>query len=614
MREREPPAVRRKAGSPAGAVDKMDGSGAKDGAPKDQGGWRELGLDARIVRAAEKHGWESPTEVQRRAIAEVLAGKDVLAQAPTGCGKTGAYALPLLDRLIGSASEAGASAREGWRALVLVPTRELVEQVREEIHELAVACHAQLEVTALYAVRGGISNASDVVVSTPGQIRAALGEGDAAAASSRLSRLAIWVLDEADLLVTYGYGRDIEAIAAHVPQSCQSLMFCATMADDVSKLDKLVCTKPTQILVGGTGRDAPADGRLSGDAGPSSCASLPAHIAHYSLSCRAQDKLLHLLCLLKLGLVSKKVLIFVNTIDSGYRARLFLEHFGLKAAVLNAELPLNSRHNIIRHFNKGNFDYLIATDVDRAPDQPKQDANDAAGVNNARASEAGGTGVAGGAGTTARGDGERDARGSSKIDGEFGVVRGIDFKGVETVVNCDMAKTVRSYIHRVGRTGRAGKGGTCVSLLTDGDAAMATGVAGSLGGAVPLRPFSKLEAGMVDALRYRAGDVLRAVSRAAVHEARAKELRHEILNSSKLKEHFQANPRDEIVLKHDKALASSVPSHLKHIPRYLKEPARAMARANGRGRKRSRSGGATGKPKARKKSSVEILKKAFAGN
>lgn len=165
--------------------------------------------------------------------------------------------------------------------------------------------------------------------------------------------------------------------------------------------------------------------------------------------------------MLKLGLVRKKALIFVNTVDTGYKLRLFLESFGVRSAVLNAELPLNSRSHILATFNKGMFDYLIATD----------DVHSAA--HDTRAKQPNGKRARGGAKDkepALLGKDGRRAKAGPRMDEEFGVTRGIDFKGVRTIINYDLPSSVQGYVHRVGRTGRAGQAGVAISLFTPADA------------------------------------------------------------------------------------------------------------------------------------------------
>lgn len=151
---------------------------------------------------------------------------------------------------------------------------------------------------------------------------------------------------------------------------------------------------------------------------------------------------------IQLGLLKGKGLFFVNTIDGGYRLKLFLEQFHIRSAVLNAELPLRSRLNIIEHFNVGNFDYLIATDeatdMRRQGEHSKGDDNDENSKNK-------------------RSIGKSSKR--RKRDGEYGVSRGLDFRGVSFVVNVDLPSSPESYTHRIGRTARGGANGVALTLL-----------------------------------------------------------------------------------------------------------------------------------------------------
>lgn len=143
---------------------------------------------------------------------------------------------------------------------------------------------------------------------------------------------------------------------------------------------------------------------------------------------------------LQLGLLKGKGLFFVNTIDGGYRLKLFLEQFHIRSAVLNAELPLRSRLNIIEHFNVGNFDYLIATDDATDMKSREQEGKD---------------------------DNRKKSKSNKrrKRDGEYGVSRGLDFRGVSFVVNVDLPSSPESYTHRIGRTARGGANGVALTLL-----------------------------------------------------------------------------------------------------------------------------------------------------
>uniref|UniRef100_A0A2P2L795 RNA helicase n=1 Tax=Rhizophora mucronata TaxID=61149 RepID=A0A2P2L795_RHIMU len=313
----------------------------------------------------------------------------------------------------------------------------------------------------------------------------------------------------------------------------------ATSSADVDKLKKLILHNPYILTL-------PEVGGVKDEV-------IPKNVQQFWIACSDHDKLLHILALLKLELVQKKVLIFTNSIDMSFRLKLFLEKFGIKSAVLNAELPQNSRLHILEGFNAGLFDYLIATDDSEL--KQKEQAN-------------GGT--------------QADSRKSKKhtkqnLDSEFGVVRGIDFKNVHTVINYEMPQSVAGYVHRIGRTGRAYSTGVSVSLVSTDEMEILEDIKSFLGDdekdSSYIVPFPLLTKKAVESLRYRAEDTAKSVTKVAVREARAQDLRNEILNSEKLKAHFEANPKDLDLLKHDKILSKKDPApHLRNVPDYLVDP------------------------------------------
>lgn len=234
-----------------------------------------------------------------------------------------------------------------------------------------------------------------------------------------------------------------------------------------------------------------------------------------------------------------------------FRLKLFLEKFGIKSAVLNAELPQNSRLHILEEFNAGLFDYLIATD-DRETKE-KEKANEGSLTETRKSKK----------------------HAKQKLDSEFGVVRGIDFKNVHTVINYDMPLSATGYVHRIGRTGRAYSTGASVSLVSPDEMEILEEIKSFLGDdenneSNVISPYPLLTKNAVESLRYRAEDTAKSVTKIAVREARAQDLRNEILNSEKLKAHFEVNPRDLDLLKHDKVLSKKPPApHLSDVPDYL---------------------------------------------
>ncbi|KAK7285362.1 hypothetical protein RJT34_20131 [Clitoria ternatea] len=502
--------------------------------------FEELGLDARLVRALLKKRIQKPTPIQRVAIPLILEGKDVVARAKTGSGKTFAYLLPLLQKLFTGNVDRKKLAPN---AFILVPTRELCQQVYAEVLSLVESCKVQLKVVQLNSnmlandLRAALAGTPDVLIATPACVAKCLSNGILQAASINGS-LEILVLDEADLLLSYGYENDIKAFTPHVPRSCQCLLMSATSSADVDKLKKLILHNPFILTL-------PEVGNQKDDI-------IPKNVQQFWISCPASDKLLYILAVLKLELVQKKVLIFTNTIDMSFRLKLFLEKFGIKSAVLNPELPQNSRLHILEEFNAGLFDYLIATDVSQSKEKDEAPKESIVGSQKSRRKHA-----------------------KIKLDSEFGVVRGIDFKNVYTVINFEMPQSVAGYVHRIGRTGRAYNSGASISLVSTDEMDTFEEIRSLIGddenkGSISIAEFPLLTKNAVESLRYRAEDVAKSVTKIAVRESRAQGLRIEILNSEKLKAHFETNPRDLDLLQHDKVLSKNAPPpHLREVPEYL---------------------------------------------
>jgi ATP-dependent RNA helicase DDX56/DBP9 len=310
------------------------------------------------------------------------------------------------------------------------------------------------------------------------------------------------------------------------------------------------------------------------------------HLTQFHLELPRKDKNLVIYVFLKLGLLKGKGLFFVNSTDGGYKLKLFLEQFHIRSSVLNAELPFRSRLNIIEQFNVGNFDYLIATDEstdvadDNDEESESEDEND--DINDDDDDD----------------DNDEPQQGKRrKKDDEYGVSRGLDFRNVSFVLNVDFPPSSKSYAHRVGRTARGGAKGVALSLveidsyeqhevlqavqddqpkISNIGAATDTlqSVAKSADPTLANTSFeqsqpSPLEFDLreIEGFRYRVEDVSRAVTKAAVKETRAAELRAEILNSERLQSHFEDNPSDLQLLRHDRLAThlSKVRDHLKYV-------------------------------------------------
>ncbi|GAA5948964.1 hypothetical protein JCM3765_003970 [Sporobolomyces pararoseus] len=573
-----------------------------------------------LLRSLSSLSFPTPTPIQATLIPLALSSsRDILARARTGSGKTLAYSIPIVQGIL-TRRERGEGG-QGTRALVLVPTRELAEQVRGQIGRLVEglgidgnenSSKGDGGIRVVNIVGGGIGNSRkkrkgangaggerverlqladrpEIVVATPSRALAHL-----RSETLDLSTLDYLVIDEADLILSYGHSSDdirsllsgasISTTSGGLPKVYQSFLMSATLTGEVEELKGVVLKNPVVL-------------KLEEDENEL------ANLSQFCVRCTEEDKFLLLYVILKLKLIKGKCLIFVNDTDRGYRVKLFLEKFGIKSGVLNAELPFNSRYHAVQEFNRGVFDYLIATDESGLEGHDRDDAQ--LDEEDEEAGEVSGSKDQGLI-STQPGEGEaaaeeqtpqqppskkrkrKETSSSRPSTTEYGVSRGIDFVDVACVLNFDLPFSSRSYTHRVGRTARAGRTGTSLSFivpreqwgkLKKNDVSLPTAkydekvwsriekAQKSKGGEVKEYKFDLKQ---VEGFRYRMEDGLRSVTKAAVREARIKEIKNEVVNSEKLKAHFEDNPKDLAFLRHDKPLhPSRVQPHLKHVPGYL---------------------------------------------
>ncbi|CAK6976466.1 probable ATP-dependent RNA helicase DDX56 [Scomber scombrus] len=496
--------------------------------------FHEMGLDDRLLKAVADLGWSQPTLIQEKAIPLALEGKDLLARARTGSGKTAAYAVPVIQRILNSKQTVR---EQDVRALILVPTKELGQQVQTMIRQLTAYCLRDVRVADisskadLSAQRPILMEKPDVVVGTPSRVLAHLNAQNLILHSS----LETLVVDEADLLFSFGFEADLKNLLCHLPKIYQSFLMSATLTEDVQALKELLLHNPVIL-------------KLQGSQLPDSN-----QLQQYSIKCEEEDKFLLIYTLLKLRLVQGKTLVFVGAVDRCYRLKLFLEQFSIPACVLNSELPVHSRCHIITQFNQGFYDYIIATDEQSLADPTAAPP----------------TPTTAGKGKKKKKTGEKGGKGKDK---EYGVSRGVDFQNVANVINFDFPTTFESYIHRVGRTARADNPGTALSFISHTELDLLSEVEEALTGenaVSALKPYEfKMEE--IEGFRYRCRDAMRSVTKQSVREARLKEIKQELLNSEKLKTYFEDNPRDLQLLRHDKDLHPAVVKpHLKNVPEYL---------------------------------------------
>ena len=347
-------------------------------------GFAALGLDPRIAEALAALGYEEPTPVQRAAIPPLLEGRDVLAQAATGTGKTAAFALPLLSRVNTSAKGA-----ERTSALILVPTRELAMQVAEAVHRYG----KPMGVSAL-AVYGGSSmemqvralkRGVDVVIATPGRALDHIRRN-----TLQMTSLKTVVLDEADEMLDMGFAEDLEAILEATPKSRQTALFSATLPPRIASIAKRQLRDPVFVTID----------REIVPAGETARVRQVAYIVPRAHKMTALARVLDIE-------QPTSAIVFCRTRTEVDELSETLMARGLRADALHGGLSQDQRDRVMTKFRTKKTDLLIATDV---------------------------------------------------------AARGLDVKHVSHVVNFDVPADAESYVHRIGRTGRAGREGVAITL------------------------------------------------------------------------------------------------------------------------------------------------------
>ncbi|KAM3463693.1 hypothetical protein MY5147_002122 [Beauveria neobassiana] len=520
----------------------------------------DLALDPRLVQAVAEQKFSQPTLVQRMAIPIALKGQDVLCKAKTGSGKTAAYVLPVLNGIL---KRKTTDPEPATTALILVPTRELADQVFKAIEQFSAFCSKDVRAVKLTdklsdaVQRSLLATLPDIVISTPARAWHNVNGNSSALSLAKLSHL---VLDEADLLLSYGYDGDLENLSWSIPKGIQTIMMSATLTSEVDSLKKIFYRDNVPELLDLEEPENEGEG-----------------ITQLVTKCGEDEKFLLAYVIFKLKLVKGKCIIFVADIDRCYRLKLFFEQFGIRSCILNAELPVNSRIHVVEEFNKNVYDIIIASDEneilgneDKAGEEEAEEAEEQEGEEETQKSE----------------KRPKKKRKATEQDLEYGVSRGIDFKNVAAVINFDLPTTASSYTHRIGRTARAGKAGMALSFVVPKDQYrkhMPTTIASTEKDEKIMARITKQQAKkgkeikpynfnpeQVEAFRYRMNDALRAVTKVAVREARTRELRQELLKSEKLKRYFEENPTEMAHLRHDGELRTArQQAHLKHIPEYL---------------------------------------------
>ncbi|KAJ3665044.1 hypothetical protein Zmor_000559 [Zophobas morio] len=490
--------------------------------------FHEMELDDRILKAIAKLGWQNPTLIQERAIPLLLEGKDVLVRARTGSGKTAAFAIPVIQKILNIKQTAR---HQEIKALILAPSKELCHQICGVIKDLTIKCSQEVRCVDvapqvdLSVQKPLLVERPDIVVGTPTRVLKHVKAGYLDLKKS----LELLVIDEADLVFSFGYENEVKELMGSLPNIYQAILASATLSEDVKSLKSLVLHNPVTLKL-----EEP-------EIAPES------QLTHYHLMAEEMDKATIIYALLKLHLIRGKTIIFVNTVDKCYKIKLYLEQFGIPTCVLNSELPAKIRCHSVTQFNQGIYDIIVASD-EKALEEP---------------------------GNYGEKDNTEAKKSKRKKDKESGVSRGIDFQHVANVINFDFPLDAQSYIHRAGRTARGNNHGSVLSFVSIKEKPLLEKVENRLktGDNDSIFKANHFKLEEVEAFKYRAKDAWRAVTKIAVREARLKEIKQEIFNCQKLKSYFEDNPTDLQVLRHDKALHTvRVQQHLSDVPEYIVPP------------------------------------------
>ncbi|KJX94099.1 atp-dependent rna helicase dbp9 like protein [Zymoseptoria brevis] len=554
-----------------------------------------LNLDARLLQALTREKLTTPTPVQQQAIPLAIAAKHVLARAKTGSGKTLAYLLPILHAILARKASTTTSkkSKNVTSALILVPTRELAVQVAVTVKDFTTFCAGDIRCENITrkedsaVTRARLAGAvPDIVIATPSRACQWINQE-----VLKVEDLRHLVIDEADLVLSYEYDEDLQSLATSLPTGVQKIMMSATLRAEVDTL--------TELFFGKEEGSGPTILDLSKEE-----AVEKATLAQFTVRTAEDEKFLLIYAIFKLQLITGKVIVFVADIDRCYRVKLFLEQFGIRSCVLNSELPVNSRLHVVEEFNRGVYDIIIAADEGEVigneeskgrrkknnrkeaqqEDADFEDADEQPAVDVPPPFEDDEVEADSTSATVTTRPAKKQRR--SQTDREYGVSRGIDFRGVTCVLNFDLPPTAKSYTHRIGRTARAGRTGMALSFhvpselyrkhkpstipqCANDDQVLAEIISSQSQKGAEVKAWG-LDWAKLDGFRYRLADALRSVTRIAVREARTKELRAELIKSEKLKRHFEENPDDLRHLRHDtESHAVRAQPHLKHVPEYL---------------------------------------------
>jgi ATP-dependent RNA helicase RhlE len=368
-----------------------------------------FGLSDHVLKGVEAAGYTTPTPIQSLALGPAVEGRDIIGRAQTGTGKTAAFVLPILHRLAENTTEAR---RDRFvRSLIVTPTRELAQQV----HDSVVTYGKFLSFRAV-VVYGGVSmenqvkllrRGADIIIATPGRLLDHMNRG-----SISLSRVQILVLDEADRMLDMGFINDMRAIIAAVPKERQTMLFSATISDDIKRLASDILRNPHTVEAGEQRNPAET-------------------ITQYFYSCTPHTKMDLLVHALEKENMNS-ALVFSRTKHGADKISRRLERKGIKAATIHSNRTQSQRQRALDGFKDGTYSVLVATDI---------------------------------------------------------AARGIDVDGISHVINFDIPQYAEDYIHRIGRTGRAGSSGDAITFVAREDQQYLRGIERFTGKKFLVKPY-----------------------------------------------------------------------------------------------------------------------------
>ena len=369
----------------------------------------ELDLEEAVLDGLDAMNFLETTPVQELTIPVILEGKDIIACAQTGTGKTAAYVLPVINEL-----SKGLHPANAINAIIMAPTRELAQQIDQQIEGFtyfvpvsAVAVYGGTDGIAWEQQKRGMEMGADIVIATPGRLLSHIKLG-----TVDLSQVSFFVLDEADRMLDMGFYDDIMQVYKLLPATCQTIMFSATMPEKIEELAKTLLKDPVEIKL---------------------AVSKPAEkIKQEAYVCYETQKMTIIKDIFKAGDL-KRVIVFSGSKFKVKQLAASLQQIGVNCGAMHSDLEQAERDDVMFKFKSGQYDVLVATDI---------------------------------------------------------VARGIDIDDIEMVINYDVPHDTEDYVHRIGRTGRAGASGHSISLACEEYALNLPAIETYIGHSIPVSKYN----------------------------------------------------------------------------------------------------------------------------